>query len=272
METVAELKGASKKYKTGDTVITALAETDISFQSHELTLILGPSGSGKTTLISLIGCVIYPTEGEVFLRGRNISDLSEKELARVRLENIGFVFQGFNLIQPLSAIENVMAPLLLKNESPKSAREKAEKALKQVNLLDRKDNLPKMLSGGQKQRVAIARALVTDPPILLCDEPTASIDAASAVKIMEDLTELARSGKSVLVVTHDTRLRQFSDRIVYLSEGKTSDKPFEHDSYDLDKAAKKSSGENEKSPEFSTDENANETSISSEKSNKKRKR
>lgn len=243
MEIVAELKKASKKYKTGDTEITALAKSDVTFNSHELTLILGPSGSGKTTLISLIGCVIYPTDGEVFVQNKNVTNLSEKELAHIRLENIGFVFQGANLIQPLSAIENVMAPLLLKKESSKSARSKAEKALKQMNLLDRKDNLPKMLSGGQRQRVAIARALVTDPPILLCDEPTASIDAASAAKVMQDLKNLADSGKAVLVVTHDTRLRQFSDRIVYVSEGKISDEPFDDDSYDLDKEAHKPSAD-----------------------------
>lgn len=240
MDTVAKLKNASKKYKTGDTEIIALDKCDLSFNSHELTLILGPSGSGKTTLISLIGCVIYPTEGEVIVKDQNVTNLSEKELAHIRLKNIGFVFQGANLIQPLTALENVMAPLLLKKEDPKSARQKAEKALEQVNLLDRKNNLPNALSGGQRQRVAIARALVTDPPILLCDEPTASIDAASAAKVMQDLKNLADSGKAVLVVTHDTRLRQFSDRIVYVSEGKTSNEPFEDDAYDLDKEAAQS--------------------------------
>lgn len=265
MVTVAVLKGASKKYKTGDTEITALSPCDVEFRSHELTLILGPSGSGKTTLISLIGCVIYPTEGEVIVQGQNITGLSEKELAKIRLNNIGFVFQGFNLIQPLSALENVMAPLLLKKEDPKVAREKAEKALEKVNLLDRKDNLPNMLSGGQKQRVAIARALVTDPPILLCDEPTASIDAASAVKIMQDLKALAQSGKSVLVVTHDTRLVQFSDRIVYLSEGKTSNKPFAGDSYDLDKAAANKSEEN-KSEKLESESAVKSTSLKENRS------
>jgi|SRR5690625_987744 len=234
MKTVAAIKTASKTYKTGDTVITALASSTLDFNTHELTLILGPSGSGKTTLLSLLGCVIYPTAGEVFVKGKNISQLSEKELARIRLENIGFVFQGFNLLQPLSALENVMAPLLLKNENRKTAEKKAKKALEKVDMLPRIHNLPRALSGGQKQRVAIARALVTDPPILLCDEPTASIDAKSAGKVMEELKNLSRTDKSVIVVTHDTRLRKYADRIIYLSEGKTSDKPFPENGNTLD--------------------------------------
>lgn len=224
---VAAIKEASKIYKTGDTVVVALAKSTLEFNTHELTLILGPSGSGKTTLLSLLGCVIYPSGGEVFVGGREVSRMPEKELAHIRLNNIGFVFQGFNLLQPLSVLENVMAPLLLKKESRKAALEKARQALQKVDMLPRGDSLPKRLSGGQKQRVAIARALVTEPPILLCDEPTASIDAKSAGKVMEELKMLSRTGKSVVVVTHDTRLRRYADRIIYLSEGRASEEPFE---------------------------------------------
>lgn len=227
METVAALKNASKQYKTGDTIITALHQTTLDLNTGELTLILGPSGSGKTTLLSLLGCVVYPTEGEVFIRGKSVNNLSSKQLAHTRLQNIGFVFQGFNLLQPLSALENVMEPLLLKKQSRKAASEKAKEALEKVDMTPRMKNLPKMLSGGQKQRVAIARALVTDPAILLCDEPTASIDAKNAGKVMKELKELSKAGKAVAVVTHDTRLKKYADRIIYLSEGKTSDKPFE---------------------------------------------
>ncbi len=226
METVAAVKNVSKTYQTGDTVVTALASSTLDFNTHELTLILGPSGSGKTTLLSLMGCVIYPTDGVVFIKGKKISSLSEKQLARVRLENIGFVFQSFNLLQPLSAIENVMAPLLLKGERRKTATTKAKQALELVDMLPRMHHLPRMLSGGQKQRTAIARALVTDPPILLCDEPTASIDMKNAGKVMNELKQLSRTGKAVVVVTHDTRLRRYADRIIYLSEGRTSDQPF----------------------------------------------
>lgn len=226
METVALVKNVSKTYKSGDTVITALASSTLAFNTHELTLILGPSGSGKTTLLSLVGCVIYPTEGAVFIKDKKIDTLSEKQLAQVRLENIGFVFQHFNLLQPLSAIENVMAPLLLKGEKRRTAIAKAEQALERVDMLPRMHNLPKMLSGGQKQRTAIARALVTDPPILLCDEPTASIDLKNAGKVMNELKQLSRTGKAVVVVTHDTRLRSYADRIIYLSEGRTAEQPF----------------------------------------------
>ena len=233
METVASIKEASKTYKTGDTSITALERSTLKFNTHELTLIIGPSGSGKTTLLSLLGCVIYPSTGSVFINDQNISELSENKLASIRLKNIGFVFQGFNLLQPLSALENVMAPLLLKKESRKRAINKAKQALDKVDMLPRMQNLPKMLSGGQKQRVAIARALVTDPPILLCDEPTASIDAKSAGKVMQELKDLSETGKSVVVVTHDTRLVKYADRMIYLSEGKTSHKPFEEDEYEL---------------------------------------
>lgn len=227
MEVIAAIKEASKIYKSGDSTITALASSTLDFNSHELTLILGPSGSGKTTLLSLLGCVIYPTSGSVFIKGQNVSNMSEKALAHMRLENIGFVFQGFNLLQPLSALENVMAPLLLKRKHRNLVTDKAKDALEKVDMLPRMHHLPKTLSGGQKQRVAIARALVTDPPILLCDEPTASIDAKSAGKVMEELKLLSRTGKSIVVVTHDTRLRKYADRIIYLSEGRTSEKPFD---------------------------------------------
>lgn len=226
MKVIASVKNASKEYKMGDQTIYALRDSTMDFNTHELTLLLGPSGSGKTTLLSLLGCVIYPTTGEVTVNGQTITQLSEKELARIRLNSIGFIFQGFNLLQPLTALENVMAPLLLKKVNRKLAKEKALAALETVDMLDRQKNLPKMLSGGQRQRVAIARALVTDPPILLCDEPTASIDGKSAEKVMTELKDLSREGKSVVVVTHDTRLRKYADRIIYLSEGNVSNKPF----------------------------------------------
>lgn len=229
MKTVVSINSAKKEYKTGDTVITALANSTLDFHTNELTLILGPSGSGKTTLLSLLGCVIYPSSGKVQIEGQEITELSENKLAHIRLNSVGFVFQGANLLQPLSALENVMAPLLLKKEKRNKAKEKAKDALEKVGMLPRKDNLPKALSGGQRQRTAIARALVTDPPILLCDEPTASIDSKSAAKVMKELKDLSQTGKSVVVVTHDTRLRKYADRIIYMSEGQTSKEPFPED-------------------------------------------
>lgn len=225
MTVIAEVRGASKEYKTGDTNIVALHPTDAVFNEKELTLIIGPSGSGKTTLLSLIGCVIYPTEGEVFINGTSISDLSQKELASIRLQNIGFVFQSFNLLAPLPALDNVMHPMLLMGLSRKEAKEKAKVALEKVGMTDRMYNLPKMLSGGQQQRVAIARALVTDPKIILCDEPTASLDTKSVGIVMEELKELAENGKSVTVVTHDLRLKSYADRIIYVNDGQASETP-----------------------------------------------
>lgn len=185
-------------------------------------LIMGPSGSGKTTLLSLIGCVIYPTEGQVFIQGKDITNYSEKQLANIRLNYISFIFQHFNHLNPLNALENVMQPLLLRGEDSATAKQKATISLEKVNMSDRQKNLPKKLSGGQKQRVAIARALVTDTEIILCDEPTASLDAKSAAQVMKNLKSLAESGKSVVVVTHDLRLRPFADRIIYVEEGVVS--------------------------------------------------
>jgi putative ABC transport system ATP-binding protein len=219
---IVEVKNVRKEYQSGDTTIVALDTTTEFFNKGELTLIMGPSGSGKTTLLSLIGCVIYPTKGDVFLNGIHVNTLSENDLASIRLKTIGFVFQQFNLLDPLTALENVMQPLLLQGVSRHEALKRANEALDKVNLAQRKNNLPKKLSGGQKQRVAIARALVTQPEIILCDEPTASLDAKSGATIMEELKGLAHQGKAVIIVTHDLRLRKFADRIIYVEEGKVS--------------------------------------------------
>jgi putative ABC transport system ATP-binding protein len=216
---IAEIRGACKEYQTGDTLITALKPTTVQFKTGELTLIIGPSGSGKTTLLSLLGCVIYPTKGDVFIDGQQVNTLSAKQLSTLRLSKIGFVFQSFNLLAPLNSLENVMMPLQLMNLSDAEAKKKAEEALELVGMKDRMKNLPKMLSGGQQQRVSIARALVTNPPIMLCDEPTAALDVKSVGLVMDELKALAQNGKSVIVVTHDMRLRQFADRIIYVDNG-----------------------------------------------------
>jgi putative ABC transport system ATP-binding protein len=226
---VAQLRGASKEYKTGDQVITALYPTDFDLHEGELTLIIGPSGSGKTTLLSLLGCVIYPTAGEVIVRGESVTHLKENGLARLRLNSIGFVFQSFNLIQPLTAEQNVMLPLQLQGVGTAEARQRAHAAIEKVGMTDRRRQLPKNLSGGQQQRIAIARALVTNPPMMLCDEPTASLDPRSVGIVMEELKMLASHGIALAVVTHDTRLRPFADRIVYVNDGRASDTPAEDD-------------------------------------------
>lgn len=195
MNTVARIRDAGKEYKTGDTTIVALAPSTTEFRKGELTLIVGPSGSGKTTLLSLLGCVIYPSMGEVWLGDKCVSKLSESKLSQIRLNEIGFVFQGFNLLQPLTALENVMQPLILKGNSRKESRLKAIEIIKKFDMYDRMSNLPKGLSGGQQQRIAIARALITDPKILLCDEPTASLDQKSATMVMNMLKELSREDR-----------------------------------------------------------------------------
>lgn len=216
---VAQLRGASKTFRSGPVEVVALAETDLDIRVGELLLIIGPSGSGKTTLLSLIGCVLYPTSGCVCIKGVNTSLMNERELADLRLREIGFVFQNFNLVAPLSSEENVMVPMLLRGLGTRESRERSDAALRLVGLGERKRNLPKQLSGGEQQRVAIARALVSNPSIILCDEPTASLDSDSIEVVLKELRDLADSGKAVAVVTHDPRLEGFADRTIRLENG-----------------------------------------------------
>jgi putative ABC transport system ATP-binding protein len=216
---IARLEQANKVYRVGDQEIVALQPTTMDINEGELLLIIGPSGSGKTTLLSLVGCVIYPSSGRVWVDGQEVNKLKDRQLARLRLNNIGFVFQNFNLLAPLNAEDNVMMPLRLQGVSSREARERTEAALKMVGMLDRRKNLPKQLSGGQQQRISIARALVTEPKILLCDEPTGSLDKDSLEIVMEELRELADEGKAVCVVTHDPRLKKYAHRIVEVRNG-----------------------------------------------------
>ena len=216
---IAKLIGVGKEYQVGDQKIVALQPVNLEINAGELLLIIGPSGSGKTTLLSLVGCVIYPTYGQLYVDGMLINVMSQNQLAALRLNTIGFVFQSFNLISPLNALDNVMMPLQLKGLKQSESKKRAEDALELVGMLDRKKNLPKQLSGGQQQRVAIARALVTNPKLILCDEPTASLDASSIATVMGELTALAKSGKSVCVVTHDPRLLSYADRVIKVENG-----------------------------------------------------
>ena len=216
---IARLENANKLYKVGDQTITALNKTSVELVEGELLLIIGPSGSGKTTLLSLLGCLINPTEGKLFIDGQDIGKLSANEMAKVRLDTIGFVFQQFNLLSPLTAEANVAFPLKMQKLSSSVISQKTSEALEKVKMSHRKKNLPKTLSGGEQQRIAIARALVTNPKIVLCDEPTASLDKDSLVIVMEQLQTLAKSGKAVAVVTHDPRLTKYADRAVEVNNG-----------------------------------------------------
>lgn len=216
---IVRLEGVSKEYRLGDQRIMALEKTDLIMNQGELLLIIGPSGSGKTTLLSLIGCVIYPSTGKLWVNDVLVNDLNQKELAALRLNTIGFVFQNFNLLAPLTAEQNVMMPLTLKGMSTKVAQQKVNEALHLVGMEDRRKNLPKELSGGQQQRIAIARALVSEPKLFLCDEPTAALDKDSMHVVMNELRSLANKGKAVAVVTHDPRLREYAHRIVEVNNG-----------------------------------------------------
>lgn len=216
---IAKLENVNKVYKGGDQEIVALQPTTMQVNEGELLLIIGPSGSGKTTLLSLLGCVLYPTEGRLWVDGQEINRLNENQLARLRLNTIGFVFQSFNLLAPLSAEDNVMMPMRLQGVGNAEGRKRAYAALEMVDMMDRRKQLPKQLSGGQQQRVAIARALVTNPKLILCDEPTASLDKDSLDVVMQELRHLANQGKAVCVVTHDPRLEQYAHRIVAVNNG-----------------------------------------------------
>lgn len=229
MEIAARLSEAGKEYITGESTIVALQPTTIEFSTGEITLLVGPSGSGKTTLLSLLGSVIYPTMGKVWVGETCINNLSEKELANLRLHHIGFVFQGFNLLAPLNALENVMEPLLLQGVKRKEAKKRAMELISRFGMEDRINSLPRNLSGGQQQRIAISRSLVTNPQLILCDEPTASLDHKSAKMVMEMLSQLSQENKAVIVVTHDVRLKKYANRTIYVSEGKTSETAIEHD-------------------------------------------
>jgi putative ABC transport system ATP-binding protein len=216
---LAELIQVNKEYQTGDQKIIALQTTDFQLMEGQLTLILGPSGSGKTTLLSLLGCVIYPTNGNLYVMGKHVNKLNPAELAHLRLQNIGFVFQQFNLLAPLTAEENIAMPLKMQGVSGREIKSRVREALEKVDMTDRRKSLPKQMSGGQQQRVAIARALVTNPKIILCDEPTASLDKDSLAVVMTELKTLAQSGKAVAVVTHDPRLQHYADRAVEVKNG-----------------------------------------------------
>jgi putative ABC transport system ATP-binding protein len=212
--------GVAKTYGRGDNAVAALTGASLDIHPGEVTLIEGPSGSGKTTLISILGLLLTPTAGEVWLEGKNVAGLGERELPALRARNFGFVFQGFNLFPALTAAENVAIAIRMKHARARNADAEARRLLELVGLGPRMHHLPADLSGGQKQRVAIARALGGDPPILIGDEPTAALDTRTALSVMELLRELAtHQRRAVVVVTHDPRLERFADRVVRVEDG-----------------------------------------------------
>lgn len=221
MEPIIRMREVSKIYGTGATASRALHPLDLDVQPGEVLLMLGPSGSGKTTLLSIMGAILRATSGSVRIAGQEVVGLPESRLPDVRLANIGFIFQGFNLFPALTAQENVEISLNLKGIRGGNARREAARLLDAVGLAEKRKSHPADLSGGQKQRVAIARALAGDPKIILADEPTAALDSASGQLVMELLSSLARErDRAVVVVTHDSRVLHYGTRTIRIADGR----------------------------------------------------
>jgi len=221
-EIVIRLENVWKTYTMGDVKVHALRGLSLKIGKGRFVAIQGPSGSGKSTAMNMVGCLDIPTKGSIFLERHDISKLSESDLAQIRGRKIGFIFQQFNLLQTLSALENVMLPMTFQN-IPREEREKrARKLLEMVELGDRIYHTPHELSGGQQQRVAIARSLVNDPEVVLADEPTGNLDSKTGINVMNFLKKLNKEkGKTVVMVTHDEKLAKNAQRIVYLKDGHT---------------------------------------------------
>lgn len=218
--TLIETNKLAKLYDVGDEGIHALEDVSVKINKGEFVAIMGPSGSGKSTFMNIVGCLDQPTAGEYLLDGQKISGLSRDELATIRNQKIGFVFQGFNLLSRTSALENVELPLLYNHVPPKERKNKSLQALKTLGLEGREHHHPNQLSGGQQQRVAIARALVNDAPILMADEPTGNLDTKTSIEIMELLVLLNRnSGTTIILVTHESDIAAFSKRIIRFVDG-----------------------------------------------------
>ncbi|HEY6003828.1 MAG TPA: ABC transporter ATP-binding protein [Anaeromyxobacter sp.] len=217
-----EGRGIGKVFGRGDLAARALHPTEIQIRRGEVLVIMGPSGSGKTTLLSLLGLVLSPTEGEVLVDGQSVANAGPDETALLRRDRLGFIFQQFNLLPSLSALENAAVPLLLSGVRRAERVARATRALELVGMAEKRSAHPRQLSGGQQQRVAIARALVNDAPVLLCDEPTASLDGNTGRGILDTLRQLARSGRAVVIVTHDERVLSIADRLVHVVDGRVA--------------------------------------------------
>ena len=219
MKKLIDLKNVSKSYRNGDQELQVLKDVHLEVEEGEFVAIMGPSGSGKSTLMNIIGMLDRPTSGEYYLEGEEVAKLSEKKLAKVRNQQIGFVFQQFFLLSKLNALQNVELPLIYAGVSQSKRKALAEQYLKKVELETRMHHLPSELSGGQKQRVAIARALVNHPSIILADEPTGALDTKTGEQIMELLTELNREGKTIIRVTHEPEIAAFAKRQIVIRDG-----------------------------------------------------
>ena len=218
-EPLIQLRDVSRIYDLGRVQVAALQGVDLAVQEGEFLAIVGPSGSGKSTLMNIVGCLDRPTGGSYVLNGTDVAELDDDGLARLRSRTIGFVFQSYNLLPRTSALENVATPLLYQGVSRKDRLARARAALERLGLADRVNHIPTELSGGQQQRVAIARALVTEPALLLADEPTGNLDSTSGADVMEILRELNGAGRTIVMITHDSQVASAAGRQVHVLDG-----------------------------------------------------
>ena len=220
MSALVEIQDISKIYNPGENEVRALDHISLTIQKGEFVAIIGQSGSGKSTLMNMIGCLDVPTEGTYILNGQNVSKLSDNELSDIRNQEIGFIFQGFNLIANLTAQENVELPLIYRGVPKKERHELSVAALKKVGLAHRMDHRPSEMSGGQQQRVAIARAIAQAPPVILADEPTGNLDSASSMEILDILKQLHAENRTVILITHDNDIAKQAKRVIRIKDGK----------------------------------------------------
>jgi putative ABC transport system ATP-binding protein len=221
-ETIIETIDLTKIYGEGEAEVQALCGISVQIKKGEFVAIMGPSGSGKSTLMNILACMDHPTEGRYILDGEDVSEYDRKELALIRSQKLGFVFQSFNLLQRANALENVILPMMYRRENrvhPSERHDIAMKLLESVGLGDRWDHIPSELSGGQQQRVAIARSLVNDPVLILADEPTGNLDSKSSEEILDLLHNLHDMGRSIVIVTHDANIAAHTDRILHIRDG-----------------------------------------------------
>jgi ABC-type lipoprotein export system ATPase subunit len=216
---VLRARGLRKEYGKGEGLVRAVDEVDLDVASGETVAVMGPSGCGKSTLLHLLGGLDRPSGGELWLAGQRLDQMGERALARLRRDAVGFVFQSFHLMDELTAVENVELPALLAGRSARSARRRAAALLDRVGLADRSGFLPSALSGGQRQRVAIARALVSDPQVVLADEPTGNLDSQATLEVLRLFEDLHEAGQTLVVVTHDSRIAATADRLISMRDG-----------------------------------------------------
>ncbi len=223
MSALIEIKDMYKIYNPGENEVYALDGVSLTIEEGEFVAVIGHSGSGKSTLMNMIGCLDTPTEGTYILNGRDVSGLTDNELSEIRNEEIGFIFQGFNLIANLDALANVELPLIYRGIDRHTRREAAEESLEMVGLGERMRHKPAQMSGGQQQRVAVARAIAARPPVILADEPTGNLDSRSTEEVLNILKELHKSGRTVIVITHDSEIAAQAERVIRIKDGKITE-------------------------------------------------